>query len=253
MNINNEIVKQIAKLGLLLMMGASMSACSSTMTWKEEVRLHDGSKMIVKRYQLRKGSHEIGSGPPIKERSITFVLPGASKSITWKDEFTEDIGHANFTLLALHILNGVPYIVTTPDLCMAYNKWGRPNPPYVIFKYVGMAWQRIQLSEFPEELKTINLVVNTYREDYIKGFEDKTDFISSEAVKEINSSLTQPEFKTILREPSKGDECPEWVLFEGNWVTPSAIESKKRFQQMMLEKQEEKKRASDQKVKSLEN
>lgn len=207
----NGMLKRMAKLGLLLIMGASMSACAGligrSMSWQEEVLLHDGSKMIIKRYQQRKGSHEIGSGPPIKERSITFIPPGANKAITWKDELTEDIGHANFTLLALHILNGVPYIVTTPDLCMAYNKWGRPNPPYVIFKYAGMAWQRIQLSDFPEEFKTINLVVNTYREDYIKSFEDKTDFITAEGVKEINSSLTQPEYRIILREPLERERC----------------------------------------------
>ncbi len=44
-----EILKRIAKLGLLLMMGAGMSARSKTMSWKEEVLPHDGSKIIAER------------------------------------------------------------------------------------------------------------------------------------------------------------------------------------------------------------
>ncbi|MEQ6343029.1 MAG: hypothetical protein M3A44_15620 [Gammaproteobacteria bacterium] len=182
-----------------------MSACAkSTFSWKEEVLLHDGGKIIVERSQIREGRHEIGQGPPINERSITFTSPGTNTAITWKDEFSADIGHANFTLLALHILNSVPYIVTTPDLCLAYNKWGRPNPPYVIFKYDGKAWQRIQLPEFPAVFKNINLVIDTYEENEIKERGRKSGSVSSESVKEINSSLTQPEYKTILREPLKG-------------------------------------------------
>jgi len=232
MKANRTVVKRIAKLGLLLMMGMSMNADaglfgSGGTSWKEEVLLHDGQKIMVERTQLLEGRHEIGQGPPIKEHSITFTPPGANKAITWKDEFSADIGHANFTLLALHILNGVPYIVTTPDLCLAYNKWGRPNPPYVFFKYDGRAWQRIQLPEFPATFKNINLIINTYREGEIKEHEHKTrsGFVSAQDVKEINSSLTQPEYKSILREPIKQGtdgssvNCMEEVRTRDGWLS----------------------------------
>jgi hypothetical protein len=36
---------------LILRMGISMKGFSKTMSWKEEVLLHDGSKLIVKRSQ----------------------------------------------------------------------------------------------------------------------------------------------------------------------------------------------------------
>lgn len=46
-------LQRITKLGLVLIMAASMSACSglfgSSMKWKEEVLLHDGKKLIVER------------------------------------------------------------------------------------------------------------------------------------------------------------------------------------------------------------
>lgn len=213
-------------IGLILMVGVSMNACSSnSMTWKEEVLLHDGGKIIVERSQIREGRHEIGQGPPIKERTITFTPPGSNKPITWKDEFSEDIGHGNFTLLALHILNGAPYVVTTPDLCLSYNKWGRPNPPYVIFKYDGKTWRRIQLSEFPAVFKNINLVIDTYEEGEVKERERKSGFVSADDVKELNRELKQPEYKTILREPLKpgsvGVSCEELIKYKGYWIMPN--------------------------------
>ena len=188
----------------ILMLGVSMSANAGLFgfggdSWKEEVLLHDGSKIIVERSQNHGGRHEIGQSPPIKEHDITFTLPGSNKPITWKDEYSDDVGHANFELLALHILNGTPYITAAPFGCLAYNKWGRPNPPYVIFKYDGKTWQRIALPEFPVELKEINLLIDTYGH-YDVEQEIKSGFVSYESVTKLNGTLTQPEFKTILRE-----------------------------------------------------
>ncbi|MEK7412655.1 MAG: hypothetical protein AAB263_04985, partial [Planctomycetota bacterium] len=109
-------LKRITKFGLILMMGVSMNADAELLgfggkSWKEEVLLHDGSKIIVKRSQTRGGSHEIGQPPPVKEHTISFTLPNSSKTITWTSEYGEDVGRANFDLLAVHVLNGTPYIV----------------------------------------------------------------------------------------------------------------------------------------------
>jgi hypothetical protein len=64
MRIHCEMLKRIATLGLLLMMGMSMSAEAGLLgfggtSWKEEVLLHDGQKLIVERSQTRGGNHEI--------------------------------------------------------------------------------------------------------------------------------------------------------------------------------------------------
>ncbi|HEX5364325.1 MAG TPA: hypothetical protein VFW59_08635, partial [Gallionella sp.] len=50
MNLLHTTLKRIAKLGLLLTMGASMSACAGSMRWKEEVKLHDGQVVVEARY-----------------------------------------------------------------------------------------------------------------------------------------------------------------------------------------------------------
>jgi hypothetical protein len=190
-------------------------------SWKEEVLLHDGSKIIVHRSQAYGGRHEFGQSSPIKEHTVSFELPNSNKTITWTSEYGDDLGRTNFNLLAVHVLNGTPYIVASPNLCLSYNKWGRPNPPYVFFKYDGKAWQRIQLSEFPAEFKTINVALD------IRGRQveelDKMGLVSTMKIKQLNAHSELPEFKTILREPVKheGPEgCPEMTFYKGAWVGP---------------------------------
>ena len=190
-------------------------------SWKEEVLLHDGSKMIVKRSQTYGGQHEVGQSSPIKEHIITFTVPRSSTRVTWTSEYGEDLGRTNFHLLAVHVLNGTPYIVAEPNLCLSYNKWGRPNPPYVFFKYEGKTWQRIALEEVPAEFTTINVAVD------ILGREVKNlmslGLVSSEKIEELNRHIQRSEAKTILRDPVKmgslgsSVNCIEMVFDKGMW------------------------------------
>lgn len=212
----------------LMILGGGMSACADGTSWKEEVLLHDGKKLIVERSQSYGGRHEIGQKPPIKEQKITFTLSGSNRSITWKSEYSEDIGRANLNLLALHVLNGTPYIVAEPNLCLAYNKWGRPNPPYVFFKYDGKTWQRIPLSVFPAQFKDVNVVVNSLGAAR-GGTIVETGLITAEKIRELNSRLwrypnEQLQYKSILREAMKpgspGVGCEELVFYKGAWVAP---------------------------------
>jgi len=194
--------------GVPCMAASAFWGFGNTASWKEEVLLHDGGKIVVERWQKYGGGHEIGQSPPIKEQTITFTLPGTEQVITWRDEYTEDIGHANFDLVALHIINNTPYIITTPRLCPSYNKWGRPNPPYVIFRYEGKEWKRIELAELPSEFNNVNLVIGskTHAETLVSQ-----ELVSAEMVKKLNSDLTQKEYKTIIRTPlSKESLCPDW-------------------------------------------
>ena len=198
------------------MMGVSMSAGAGLFgfggdSWKEEVLLHDGQKIIVERAQSYGGRREIGQSAPIKEHTLTFELPNSGKTIKWTSEYSEDVGRANFNLLALHVLNGTPYIIAEPNLCLSYNKWGRPNPPYVLFKYDGKEWQRIQMTELPVEFKTLNVAIYLGHQDV--ELMVKEGLVPAETIKRRNSELTQySQFKTILREayPGAGGGCPDF-------------------------------------------
>lgn len=213
----------------VLALGVTMNACAQTSrsgvdTWKEEVLLHDGQKIIVERSQTYGGSREVGQSLPVKEHIIRFTLPTSNTPISWASEYGEELGRTNFNLLALHIKQGTPYLVAEPKLCLSYNKWGRPNPPYIFFKHDTKEWQRIPLSEVPSEFKAINLIVNTSRLPDIKESSKSTGYVPFDAVIRMNDNLRQPHLKTILREPLPKERisamCDEMIFYKGAWVGP---------------------------------
>lgn len=218
MKTKHGLLRLIAGFGVMLMMGGCMSAEAGFLgfggdSWKEEVLLHDGKKIIVKRSQSYGGRHEVGQASPIKSHTISFILPNSSKTFAWVSEYSEDVGRANFDLIALHVLNSTPYIVTSPAGCLSYNKWGRPNPPYVLFKYDGKDWQHIQMSELPAEFKTVNIDVGMpwdIRDREVKF--DKGDLLTAETIKRHNENNHNSAHKTILREAYAGaaGECPDF-------------------------------------------
>ena len=214
-------LKRMMKLGLILMMGVSLSANAGLfgfggMNWKEEVQLHDGGILVAERF------YNLGGRPTIDSReraaldeTVTFSLPSMGKQIIWKTDFRDSLPEQNsLNLLILDVVKGVPYIATYPVGCIAYNKWKRPNPPYIFFKYESDEWQQISLAEFPAELSKTNVIVGRPPSDLLKSF------YKVEQVQDRNYYL-QPEYKTILREPmtNAGGRCGE-MLYDGKggWI-----------------------------------
>ena len=228
MRYRNSLIKAIKTIPLALALCLALSACAQTGrsgvdSWKEEVLLHDGQKIIVERSQSYGGRSEPGQSGPIKEHTVSFRLPGSDRPITWISEYGEDLGRTNFNLLAVHVLNGTPYVVASPNLCLSYSKWGRPNPPYVFFKYEGNAWQRIALEQFPVEFKTVNVVLSIQKAE--AGQLSRTGLTSAEKVRELNRHVEPPEFKIILREALVNGRCPQYPggPKAPNPIAPSAI------------------------------
>lgn len=212
-------------IGLVLFLSISSNAQAgllwgSAESWKEEVLLHDGGKLIVERSVSRGGRHEIGQSSPISEQSIRFTMPGTSERVIWKDNFSKDVDGANFFLVQLDVLNKQAYLTTSPAGCVSYNKWDRPNPPYVIFKYKDKAWTRIPLHELPSEFKVPNLIISS-PDTQVKR--TGLRFISAEMIQEMNSGAIKQEFKTIVREPVTGwssiTSCEKMISYgDGGWL-----------------------------------
>lgn len=202
MNNRHFLLRALRTISAALALGISVGACAGLpsvggTSWKEEVLLHDGNKIVATRSVNRGGRHEIGQDPPIKEQSLTFVMPGTKERVTWKDTYSEDLGHANFNLKLLEIVKNSAYVLASPAGCPSYNKWGRPNPPYVIFKYDGKVWQRIALTELPDQIKIPNLISSS---PDTKVEKSGKRFISAEMVRQFNEAYKQPEYRSILRE-----------------------------------------------------
>lgn len=223
MSNGQSLLKVLTTIGLVLTLGVNMSACAtSTFKWKEEVLLHDGSKIIVTRTVERGGRHEIGQEPPIKEQSMSFNMPSTNENVTWEDKFTEDVGGANFLPMQLEVRKDAAYLVVNPMGILSYNKWGSPNPPYVVFKYQGKAWQRIPLQELPEEFKVPNLIFSSPDDEAKKSGQR---IVSVETIRALYEGYKQPEYKTILRtpldhwKPRQGSNSGEKVRTrEGGWI-----------------------------------
>lgn len=175
-------------------------------SWQEEVLLHDGGKVVVERKIERGGQHEVGQKPSYREQSLRFTLPGTNQMITWEDHYSQDLGQANFLPLTLDIVSGTPYLVAYPMGCLAYNRWGRPNPPYVVFQFQGKEWIRISLEDLPAAITMPNVL---FSEPDVQVERLKTRFISAAMIKEVIAGYTQLEYRTILRESVK-ERCPQY-------------------------------------------
>ena len=198
-------------------LGVSMNAYATDIfTWKEEVLLHDGKKIIVERSDTYDSSmnHEIGQGAPLAEHKTTFMIPGTHQQVTWQSNNRLMAEPEHLDLLALDFMDEVPYVATTPNRSFAYIKWGRPNPPYVFFKYVG-EWKRISLGEFPEEF-VINVVVTSLKNEQYKkkvvAENAKHGFVRAQIVAEINREPGRSRiYYSIIRTPiDYGPPRPEY-------------------------------------------
>lgn len=208
---NVGLQRILSVIGSAIFIATSLSAGAGILgfggtSWDEEVLLHDGSKIIVKRSVERGGRHEIGQKPPYKEQSLRFSMPGIDQTIIWEDHYSEDVGSASFLPMALDIYQGMIYLVASPAGCLSYDKWDRPNPPYVVFMYEEKAWRRVSLQELPVEIKLPNLIFSSPDIEVEKI--GKT-FVTAEMIQKIISDYKQPEYRTILREPVSRERCPK--------------------------------------------
>ena len=224
MSYGKSLLRAFSTIGLVLVFGVSMNASAglfgiggSTMNWKEEVLLHDGQIVVAERF------YNLGSHPTLDSReraaldqTVTFNLIGTNKKITWKTDFRDSEPVPNsLNLLLFDVVKGVPYIATYPAGCIAYNKWKRPNPTYVLFKYEGGEWKQISLAEFPAELSKTNVIVGRPPSELLKSFYKVAD------VQERNYYL-QADYKTNLREAVKRqgpESCGEMARTkDGGWI-----------------------------------
>ena len=187
-------------------------------SWKEEVLLHDGRKIVVERTQI------YGSKPTIDSREGRLLeekwmlpLPGSKQQVIWENNFRMPPGGQSLTLVLVGFVDDVPYLATSPAGCIAYNHWGRPNPPYVFFRHDGKGWKRIPLVEFPMQLKEANVVVGRPKPPNRSG-------VLTVATVQEDNRLLEPHHRVIVREPIKVAQtvdCEELIYYKEAWIMPN--------------------------------
>lgn len=191
-------------------------------SWQEEVLLHDGRKLVVERQIERGGRHEIGQKPSYIRQTLSFKHPASGRQIVWEDKATPDLGNSAFLPMAIDIYDNTVYLVVSLMGCLSYNKWGRPNPPYVVFKFVDKTWNRIELEELPLETNVPNLIYSA-PDTEVERLGKR--FVDAETIKRITNEYGQPQHRVIQRGAMSKERleqmCEERVLYKGYWVLPN--------------------------------
>lgn len=208
---------------MVLILGASVNASAGLFglggaSWKEETLQPDGTRIVVERNVMRKGRHEIGQRPPIGNQRLIFVIPKTMERVVWEDSYDEAIGSANFNAMLVGVEQSNAYVLTSPAGCLSYNKWGRPNPPYVIFKYQDREWRRIQIQELPSGFGKPNLIISS---PDVEAERNVGSLISVAQVEKANRGFRQPEYQSIVRDVQKNawSNCGEMVYDgKGGWI-----------------------------------
>jgi len=177
------LLKRIAKLGLIFMMGVSMTACSKS--WKEEVQLSDGRIIVVEREMLTEaGGDEWAlnrSGSKPKEYRIRLEYPeGSGKAIEWHSIKTDDRFWPEMPLI-LDVEDG-QYVV--------FSDVGNSAGCHMYSKYIyqNSAWVEEPLPPQFEKRAT-NLLVFSSR--------NRQSFFDLEAKRKNNSEVTLQDFKQV--------------------------------------------------------
>lgn len=218
MNVSNQpsLMNAFRTISLILTVGTSMSACGNSATWREEVLLHDGQKIIIDVSNTLGERTVEGRERTTIDETVTFIMPGTNKKITGKMDFRNSVPEPNgLILLVLDIVKGVPYVATAPAGCIAYSKWKSPRPPYVLFKYEGEEWKQIALAEFPAELSKSNVIVGR------PPAELRQSFYTVDQVNEHNYRVAK-DHQTVLGDAVKytyDGQCAEMVYDgKGGWI-----------------------------------
>jgi len=192
---------KIATLMAAIATAAVLTACGGSRSWREEVRQPDNRIVVIGRQDMlgnmldqEPGNWEFG--PPVVGFRLRIPVEGAFGTVTWESG-------PDLIPLALGVKGAELYLAAAPNTCAAYDRLGRPVPPYVFFKYGGKEWQRIPVEQFPEDIKTTNLLQGT--RNFNARQEIDTGYVKADAVERVNRHLS-PDLRTIYRSGVRGME-----------------------------------------------
>lgn len=118
----------------------SLSACGQTGEWDEEVRLANGEILRVHRTQRWTTTQPAGEGKSyISKQGILEIEPSTkgSPDKPWK-------GDGELLMVVdIDSSNGEYFIISVPKQCWRWDELGRPNPPYVEYRFRDRLWQRV--------------------------------------------------------------------------------------------------------------
>ena len=176
---------------LLLLVGCFAPA---PLQWEESVVMPDGRVVVLKRVQ------HFDEGDYVAAHSLEFQHPVTKQKITWQND-------GFFRLVALFMVQNVPYILVKPTFAVHNEYAGCPYPRMLIYKYVGPDWQQIPYAASPIESIDENVTVDPKAErDYIKASNSK---LAAGKIKVRRDAVLPHEHGLYLKKfPTQVFQCP---------------------------------------------
>ena len=129
----------------------------TTLVWDEEVKLHDGRVILIKRREASGGGGFPVSGmnPRGFVQYYEFCYP--EMGVYWKSK-----GDPRYQPEILDIVNGKAYVkipIWGPETCMFHDY---PATNAIYFVWEGGGWKKIPYAQFPKEVRRTNLLLNAW-------------------------------------------------------------------------------------------
>ena len=140
----------LLRLMVMVFGSMAMTGCDVSRNWTEEVRLADGSLIVIKRKMVRERFGEPGHPGRVLKQEIEYDKPGGA--IRWSG----DIDPLIFDLVSGRIV--VVAYLSTGEECRRY---GYPANQFMPYEFSNASWQPIQMKDLPDGLK-FNLLRNAW-------------------------------------------------------------------------------------------
>lgn len=147
------MLKSLIRLFLITGGLISLTACSDTGSWKEDVKLLDGREITVTQTRRFEGSYNgVNYGSVVREVWLTLKLPEfGNQEIIW---------HENLLPWVVNVYKGKLYVVGWPPTGREFYLYGGSRPPYIGFVYENNKWKRIPFAEIPVEIYDVNMWID---------------------------------------------------------------------------------------------
>lgn len=155
----NDIRSLAWRAAQLLLVLSLTGGCSGVKNfeWTEDVKLHDGRQIVVKRMTEFLPVMDVGDGFQrghlFDHASISADLPApVSRKVEWAGR-----GLSPFILDMLP--DGRVYLVCSIKTAAGQDTWKVPDHEFFVsFRLQGERWERVPLSDLPPEIKRANLL-----------------------------------------------------------------------------------------------
>jgi hypothetical protein len=155
------MLKGLVRLALILGGFALLPVCAMGLlnqpryrAWQEEVKLNDGRVIVVaqkRRCEAAYTGHDFASCIS-RETWLRIKLPEfGSEEIVWNERLDP---------MLVNIDKGKLYVVGRPPTGREFNLYGRPQPPYLGYRWIGEKWEAISFRDIPDAIYDTNMVID---------------------------------------------------------------------------------------------